>query len=104
MSSSSSSNRRERVASRSTESQTVSFTFHAPRARHVCVTGDFTDWSKEGIPLSLSTDDEWKTSLRLPSGRYEYRFLVDGEWRDDPSARQTVTNAFGTLNGVVEVR
>jgi 1,4-alpha-glucan branching enzyme len=96
------SNRREKVASR-TENLSVPFVFNAPRARHVCVTGDFTEWSREGIPLSLTTDDEWKTTLRLPPGRYEYRFLVDGEWRDDPSARQVVTNAFGSLNGVIEV-
>lgn len=97
------SNRKEKVSAGRSGTLTVPFVFHAPRARTVCVTGDFTDWSREGIPLSLSTDDEWKTTLRLPPGRYEYRFLVDGEWRDDPNARQVISNAFGTLNGVLEV-
>jgi 1,4-alpha-glucan branching enzyme len=98
------SSRRDRVAPPNrTETQTVGFSFRAPRARQVCVTGDFTDWSLQGIPLSLNSDDEWKTTLRLPPGRYEYRFLVDGEWRDDPNARQVVTNTFGTQNCVVEV-
>jgi len=97
------SNRKERVASR-TETLSVAFAYHAPRARQVCVTGNFTDWNREGIPLSLNSDDEWSTTLRLAPGRYEYRFLVDGEWRDDPNARETVPNAFGTQNGVVHVR
>jgi hypothetical protein len=70
----------------------------------VCVTGDFTSWSREGIPLNMRSDDEWRATLKLPPGRYEYRLLVDGEWRDDPNARQSVPNAFGTQNGVLEVR
>jgi 1,4-alpha-glucan branching enzyme len=97
------STRKEKVAGR-TETLSVPFLFHAPRARQVCVTGDFTDWSREGVPLSLNSDDEWKANLRLPPGRYEYRFLVDGEWRDDPNAREVVPNAFGTNNGVINVR
>ena len=97
------STRKDRVANR-TENLSVPFIFHAPRARQVCVTGSFTDWSREGIPLSLNSDDEWITTLRLAPGRYEYRFLVDGEWRDDPNAREVVSNAFGTTNGVIDVR
>jgi 1,4-alpha-glucan branching enzyme len=101
------SNRKEKSSTANasrTGNLSVPFVFHAPGARQVSVTGNFCDWSREGIPLSLTTDDEWKTTLRLTQGRYEYRFLVDGEWRDDPNARQVVPNAFGTQNGVLEVR
>jgi hypothetical protein len=31
----------------------------------------------------------------LPSGRYEYRFVVDGQWTDDPAAGETVMNPYG---------
>lgn len=96
--------RRGQQASSKTEASVVAFTFLAPRAKQVCVTGDFTNWSQEGIPLKMSSDDEWKASLSLSPGRYEYRVIVDGEWRDDPNARQVVPNPFGTQNGVLEVR
>ena len=82
----------------------VPLTIRAPGARQVCVTGDFTKWSPDGIPLSMRSDDDWRTTLRLSPGRYEYRLLVDGEWRDDPNARNTVPNPFGSFNGVLEVR
>jgi len=46
----------------------------------------------------------WETSLALPPGRYEYKFVVDGQWLPDPNAHENVFNAHGTLNSVVEVR
>jgi hypothetical protein len=39
----------------------------------------------------------------LPPGRYEYKFIVDGEWIPDPSEPHEVVNAFGSTNSVVEV-
>jgi 1,4-alpha-glucan branching enzyme len=42
----------------------------------------------------------WKTTVSLESGRYEYRFLVDGQWRDDPASVEKVANRYGTENCV----
>jgi hypothetical protein len=39
----------------------------------------------------------------LPAGRYEYRFVVDGQWMSDPSAREYVQNTFGSTNCVLVV-
>ena len=39
----------------------------------------------------------------LFSGNHEYKFFVDGEWRNDPNA-PTITNVHGTLNNIVEVK
>ena len=39
----------------------------------------------------------------LPPGTHHYRFLVDGEWRDDPECKMQVPNAFGTRNSVRQV-
>jgi hypothetical protein len=41
--------------------------------------------------------------MRLPAGRYEYRFLVDGRWKPDSTARHQVTNFCGVLNSVLLV-
>ncbi|MGK0200039.1 MAG: hypothetical protein ACI91J_003329 [Yoonia sp.] len=35
---------------------------------------------------------------------YEYRFMVDGEWVDDPACQQTRANGFGTENCVRRVK
>jgi hypothetical protein len=39
----------------------------------------------------------------LPAGRYEYRFVVDGNWISDPCAKESVQNTFGSTNSVVVV-
>jgi hypothetical protein len=36
----------------------------------------------------------------LPPGTYHYRFLVDGEWRDDPVCPLHVPNIFGSQDAV----
>jgi len=39
----------------------------------------------------------------LTPGRYEYRFLVDGQWRNDPECAECVANPFGSENCVIHV-
>jgi len=34
----------------------------------------------------------------LPPGTYHYRFLVDGNWCDDPDCTLRVTNPYGGYN------
>jgi hypothetical protein len=46
---------------------------------------------------------KWAKELALPPGRYEYRFVIDGQWVDDPAANETVPNPFGGSNAVLVV-
>ena len=75
-----------------------------PGARSVCVAGTFNDWHPLVTEMINVGGDRWAKALTLAPGRYEYRFLVDGEWRDDPtateqssvlSARVTPSSTFG---------
>jgi 1,4-alpha-glucan branching enzyme len=84
----------------------------APRAKHhtvrletpgatsVAITGTFCDWSPEGHPLNRDSHGVWKAVLTLPPGRYEYRFLVDGQWENDPACTERVPSPFGSENCV----
>jgi 1,4-alpha-glucan branching enzyme len=75
----------------------------APGARAVAVTGNFCGWVLEGHPLKHETNGLWKTTLALVPGHYEYRFLIDGEWHDDPACSERVPNPFGSQNCVFRV-
>jgi 1,4-alpha-glucan branching enzyme len=81
----------------------VLFVAQVEGAKTVSVTGDFTGWSEGGIPLSKGPDGEWKTSLTLAPGEYQYRLRADGQWQDHSKAQKRVPNPFGTENGVLEV-
>jgi 1,4-alpha-glucan branching enzyme len=75
----------------------------APEARDVRVTGDFTQWAQEGIRLSSDGKGLWRTVVPLEPGHYQYRLLVDGEWKDHAEATERVANPFGSANCVLKV-
>ena len=84
--------------------KTVDFEFYAPNAEEVHLAGEFNTWNPKKNPLRKDAKGYWRGSLRLRSGRYEYRFLVDGNWENDSKASEYIPNAFGTWNCVIEVR
>jgi hypothetical protein len=71
---------------------------------HVAVTGDFTQWSREGVALQKGAGDEWIGVLELAPGEYQYRLVVDGQWCDDPKATARVQNPYGTSNCILKVQ
>jgi hypothetical protein len=78
------------------------FKFHASEAKCVTVAGDFNEWDAKRTPLKRE-GDTWKATLDLTHGRYEYRFVVDGNWVSDPDARESVGNPFGSSNSVLHL-
>jgi 1,4-alpha-glucan branching enzyme len=83
--------------------QKHTFSFKAPTAHKVLLAGDFTRWLKSPIPLRKQPDGVWIATTSLPPGTYHYRFVVDGEWQDDPECNVRVQNQFGTQNDVVQI-
>jgi 1,4-alpha-glucan branching enzyme len=79
------------------------FAFNAPAALSVQLVGDFTHWEKTPISLKKEKDGVWRASVELAPGTYHYRFLVDGQWRDDPECTLRVPNPFGGNNSVRKV-
>ncbi len=71
------------------------FRFTAPGANSVLLVGDFTQWQQHGIPMHQGKDGIWSATVHLTPGRHAYRFIVDGEWRDDPECMLRVPNPFG---------
>ncbi|HTR42618.1 MAG TPA: glycogen-binding domain-containing protein [Pseudomonadales bacterium] len=74
------------------------FSFRAPEAISVQLVGDFTHWQDQPISLRKDATGVWHTSVELKPGEHHYRFLVDGEWRDDPDCSMRVPNPFGSQN------
>lgn len=85
----------------------------APDAAQVLLAGSFNGWKPEATPMKRRADGQWETSLELPPGRYEYKFIVDGRWCCEPGEPDhactclregCAPNECGTLNRVLEVR
>lgn len=85
------------------ESKRVELVVDAQEATQVAVTGDFTGWSPEGVPLAKDEHGEWRATLELAPDEYQYRLKIDGEWRDHSTADKRVLNPFGSENCVLLV-
>ena len=80
----------------------VEFRLNANGAKSVAVAGSFNNWSTKKTPLRKE-GERWTTTLKLPRGRYEYRFVVDGNWVNDPNAKESAANPFGSSNSVLSL-
>ncbi len=78
----------------------VPFEFVAASAQKVYLAGNFNNWDPNTNLMKKDKKGVWKTTLSLTPGRYEYRFLVDGNWENDASCAGCVPNEFGSNNCV----
>ena len=82
----------------------VSFVFSAQMGHRVFLTGSFNDWDTEKLVMEYQEEvNGFCFELQLPSGCYEYKFIVDGEWITDLDNTNFSANDFGTLNSVLNV-
>ncbi|MBC2733543.1 MAG: glycoside hydrolase [Desulfobacteraceae bacterium] len=81
----------------------VVFSFHAPEANIVSLVGSFNDWDPNRHPMQNKGHGLWKKAVTLPQGEYEYKFWIDGQWKEDPRNHRTSPNAYGTRNNIVSV-
>lgn len=79
------------------------FEFYAPQAEDLRIAGTFNNWDATKHRLRKDSNGCWRLALRLKQGRYEYRYLVDGNWENDQRPCACVPNAFGTWNCVIEI-
>jgi len=83
----------------------VTFALQLAEAKAVFLCGDFNNWSPTASRMIRHEGNgRWQKCLTLSPGRYEYKFIVDGEWKTDPAAPQNAVNPFGSINSVLEVR
>ena len=83
--------------------RTQTFSFAAPEAMSVQLVGDFTHWRQQPINLRKGEDGIWRATVELEPGDHHYRFLVDGQWHDDPECSLHVANPFGSQDAVRKV-
>jgi 1,4-alpha-glucan branching enzyme len=89
---------------RATKKSSVPFSARLPAASDVRISGDFTGWTRGGIPLWNEGDGSWRTVLSLLPGIYEYRLVIDGDWADHREAPARVSNPYGGENCILTVR
>jgi 1,4-alpha-glucan branching enzyme len=82
---------------------TVCFEFDCGNARAVGIAGTFNDWNPEATPMLATGAGRWTREVALRPGRYEYQYVVDGIWMNDPRALKSTPNPRGGRSSVIVV-
>ncbi len=73
----------------------------APEVKAVNLAGTFNGWSATATPMIRQPDGSWSITQRLPYGRHEYKFVLDGKtWMPDPNG-QSQADASGNVNSIL---
>jgi len=82
--------------------------FRDAGATDVRIAGDFNGWIPDKGVRSLIESEGgervWTKILKLPPGTYQYRYVVDGEWREDPEGTEHGSDAAEGRSSVLVVR
>ncbi|WOL14468.1 phosphoglucan phosphatase LSF1, chloroplastic isoform X1 [Canna indica] len=68
----------------------------------VFLIGDFTNNWKESIKAVHKGGSRFEAELRLPHGKYHYKFIVNGQWKHSP-ALPAESDEHGNVNNVIRV-
>ncbi len=70
------------------------------KAKKVVLSGSFNNWHENELKM-LRTAEGWKLPVFLADGTHTYKFVVDGEWINDPDNPQRRDDGQGNTNSVL---
>ena len=71
---------------------------------NVFLAGTFNDWNDSNTRMTDPDEDgAYTTTLLLSPGVYQYKFVVDGQWHQDPGNPEGTDDGFGGQNSVLKV-
>ena len=79
------------------------FSLEAKEAEEVFLMGDFNNWSPGKHTMRRDEKGTWNKRVMLSSGDHEYKFLVDGQWKEDPRNNRRCANCFGSYNSIINL-
>jgi len=78
----------------------VQFSHNDPNAHTVSLAGGFNRWHPEANPMKKSPDGTWTLAIEFEPGMHQYKFVVDGNWIQDPQNPAGIDDNHGGLNSV----
>jgi len=85
------------------ESRPVQFEYNDHEASSVFLVGDFNCWNRKKHEMKENDYGIYSQTLMLSPGSYQYKFIVDGQWENDPLNKMTAVNSLRGLNNVIHV-
>jgi hypothetical protein len=70
------------------------------KTKQAYIAGSFNNWD----PLKTSmqkVDSGWVVNIPLPAGKYFYKFILDGNWMEDPNNQVSENDSQGNINSTI---
>ena len=76
------------------------------KPRRIYLAGSFNGWnpSDDYVLRDDDGDGTYSVTVRLARGVHQYKFVIDGQWVQDPHAPGMTPDGFGSSNGSIEVK
>ena len=72
-------------------------------AKKVILAGSFNKWDEHLFKMN-KTESGWELTLQMKPDIYQYRFIVDGQWMEDPHNDNKIRNEFREYNSVIDIK
>lgn len=83
--------------------RSITLVYEDAPGKNVMVAGCFNNWQPTKALIDKDGCGVYSCRLLLEPGEYQYKFVIDGEWRLDNANPNFVPNEFGSLNSVLVV-
>ena len=81
----------------------ILFSYNDMDATSVFLVGSMNEWNISESPMKKDLNGNWKIILKLNSGTYSYKFLVDNVWYNDPNNFNYEDDGYGGSNSLIEI-
>ncbi len=72
-------------------------------AKKVVLAGSFNKWDEHLFKMN-KTESGWELTLQMKPDIYQYRFIVDGQWMEDPDNTNKIRNEHHEYNSVINIK
>lgn len=69
----------------------------------VFVAGSFNGWNPQADAMKNTQGSVWEITINLKEGSHQYKFVVDGNWINDPNNSNQTPDGVGGFNNVITV-
>ncbi|HWU91080.1 MAG TPA: glycogen-binding domain-containing protein [Kofleriaceae bacterium] len=75
--------------------------------RKIYLAGNFNNWTPDNAQYLMKDDDGdgvWSITVKLGPGSYQYKYVIDGQWTQDPYGPGEAPDGFGGRNSQFDVK
>ena len=91
------------VSGNTNDLQRVELIYPDYNGRDLKIAGEFNDWVPDQGVETILEETAIRKIFFVEPGEYQYRLVIDGKWRNDPTNPEQILNSLGVHNSMLKV-